>query len=129
MQQLTINYWRRTLEPVFGVVALRSMHEACPGKREEVSMEPIAPDLTALTATVGSAERAARAERLAHAVVERARQDSALADALRAWRQDALDAIRTGSGEVHNEVSGGRQQTVIQARDIHGDISLGNHGG
>ncbi|MEU5535664.1 hypothetical protein [Streptomyces sp. NPDC020362] len=86
-------------------------------------------ELTALAAAVGSAERAARAERLAQVLAERARQDPAFADALRAWRQDALDSARTGSGDVHSEVSGGRQQTVIQARDINGDINLGNHGG
>ncbi|MFI2207210.1 hypothetical protein ACH47Z_42390 [Streptomyces sp. NPDC020192] len=86
-------------------------------------------ELTALAAAVGSAERTARAEQLAQALAERARQDPAFADALRIWRQDALDAVRTGSGDVHNEISGGRQQTVILARDIHGDINLDNHGG
>ncbi|WKX72179.1 hypothetical protein [Streptomyces sp. XD-27] len=86
-------------------------------------------ELTALAAAVGSVERVARAERLAQVLAEWARQDSAFADALRAWRQDAVDAMRTGPGDVHNEVSGGRQETVILARDIHGDINLGGHGG
>ncbi|MFF7749050.1 hypothetical protein ACFZCP_07285 [Streptomyces sp. NPDC007971] len=86
-------------------------------------------ELTALAAAVGSAERAALAERLAQVLAERAGRDSVFADALRAWRQDARDVVRTGSGDVHNEVSGGRQQTVIQARDVHGGINLGNHGG
>ncbi|MFG2500956.1 hypothetical protein ACGFSB_22430 [Streptomyces sp. NPDC048441] len=86
-------------------------------------------ELRALAAAVGSEERAARAERLVQVLAERARQDPVFADALREWRQNAIDVVRTGSGDVHNEISGGRQGTVIQARDIHGDINLGNHGG
>ncbi|WEO94264.1 hypothetical protein A6P39_009680 [Streptomyces sp. FXJ1.172] len=81
-------------------------------------------ELTALAEAPGDAQRAAE---LAGVLAHRARQDPAFAEALAAWRQaaEALEGARTGSGEVRNVVSGGTQNTVIQARDVHGSINLG----
>ncbi|MGW5939538.1 hypothetical protein ACWIG3_16165 [Streptomyces celluloflavus] len=85
------------------------------------------PELDALTAPADTAERTARAADLTRALAERARQDPAFADALGTWqRTPALATVRTtGSGDVHNTVSGGRQQTVIEGRDFNGDITIG----
>ncbi|MGW2649220.1 hypothetical protein ACWC2T_30945 [Streptomyces sp. NPDC001393] len=81
-------------------------------------------ELTALAEAPDSAERAAE---LAEALARRARQDPAFGQALTAWRQEAeaLEGTRTGSGDVHNTISGGTQSTVVQARDVHGSINLG----
>lgn len=70
-----------------------------------------------------------RARQLAEVLNRRAEQDPDFADALDIWRREAAD--RTGAtapapvGDVHNVISGGTQNTVIQARDIHGSINLG----
>ncbi|WLW53333.1 hypothetical protein [Streptomyces sp. YU58] len=70
-----------------------------------------------------------RARHLAELLNRRAAQDPDFADALERWRREADD--RTGNtapapaGDVHNVISGGTQNTVIQARDIHGSINLG----
>lgn len=80
-----------------------------------------------LTALVQAADSAERATELAEALALRARQDPAFAEALAAWRQEAevLEGTRTGTGDVHNAISGGTQGTVIMARDVHGSINLG----
>ncbi|WP_324785159.1 hypothetical protein [Streptomyces sp. H51] len=81
-------------------------------------------ELTALAEAPGSADRAAE---LADALALRARQDPAFAEALAAWRREAeaLEGVGTGAGDVHNEISGGTQGTVVQARDVHGSINFG----
>lgn len=80
-----------------------------------------------LTALVQAADSAERATELAEALALRARQDPAFAEALAAWRREAeaLEGTRTGTGDVHNTISGGTQGTVIMARDVHGSINLG----
>ncbi|MBU6530147.1 hypothetical protein ACFUIW_29365 [Streptomyces sp. NPDC057245] len=80
-----------------------------------------------LTALVQVADSTERARELAEALALRARQDPAFAEALAAWRReaDALEGTRSGAGDVHNTVSGGTQDTVIMARDVHGSINLG----
>ncbi|MEU6770570.1 hypothetical protein [Streptomyces sp. NPDC046759] len=81
-------------------------------------------ELTALAEAPDSAERAAE---LAGVLARRARQDPAFAQALAVWRREAeaLETTRTGTGDVHNTISGGTQSTVVQARDVHGSINLG----
>ncbi|MEV0785552.1 hypothetical protein AB0I52_21780 [Streptomyces sp. NPDC050423] len=85
------------------------------------------PELDALTAAPDTAQRTAWAADLIRILVERAGQDPVFADALRTWQEKpALATVRTtGSGDVHNTVSGGRQQTAIQGRDFNGDITIG----
>ncbi|MEV0636483.1 hypothetical protein AB0I77_16250 [Streptomyces sp. NPDC050619] len=80
-----------------------------------------------LTALAQEADSAQRATELAEALALRARQDPAFAEALAAWRREAeaLEGTRTGAGDVRNVISGGTQNTVIQARDVHGSINLG----
>ncbi|WAZ23089.1 hypothetical protein STRCI_004406 [Streptomyces cinnabarinus] len=76
-----------------------------------------------------SADDADRARELANVLALRAVQDPAFAQALESWRQkaEAWDAARpTGSGGVHNEISGGDfKGPVIQARDINGPLNFG----
>ncbi|MCX5238192.1 hypothetical protein OG824_23655 [Streptomyces prunicolor] len=81
-------------------------------------------ELTALAQSAGSTERATE---LARVLALRARQDPAFAEALAAWRREAeaLEGTRTGAGDVRNTISGGTQNTVVQARDIHGSIHFG----
>ncbi|MER6070853.1 hypothetical protein ACFYZB_28695 [Streptomyces sp. NPDC001852] len=81
-------------------------------------------ELTALAEAPDNPERAAE---LAEVLARRARQDPAFAQALAAWRREAeaLEGTRTGTGDVHNTISGGTQNTVVQARDVHGSINLG----
>ncbi|MBC2877647.1 MULTISPECIES: hypothetical protein [Streptomyces] len=82
-----------------------------------------------LTALAEAPDDAARAAELAEALALRARQDPAFAQALADWRRqaEALEGTtRTGSGNVHNSVSGGTQNTVIQARDVSGGIRPGS---
>ncbi|WP_414166444.1 hypothetical protein ACMATS_00665 [Streptoverticillium reticulum] len=81
-------------------------------------------ELTALAEAPGNEKRATE---LAAVLALRARQDPAFAQALAAWRREAeaLEGPRTGAGDVHNEVSGGTQNTVVQMRDVHGSITFG----
>lgn len=72
-----------------------------------------------------------RARQLSEVLALRARQDPAFAQALAAWRQEAeaLAPTGVGSGDVHNEISGGTVHgNVVLARDIHGSIHFGNQG-
>ncbi|PTH87553.1 hypothetical protein C9J60_11480 [Streptomyces sp. A244] len=66
-----------------------------------------------------------RAGRLAALLNDRAGQDPDFAAALEIWRRRADAEVSSPSGDVHNEISGGTQTTVIQGRDIHGDITIG----
>ncbi|WP_415949069.1 hypothetical protein [Streptomyces sp. KLOTTS4A1] len=77
-----------------------------------------------LMAFEGAPEDADRARELVVALRLRARQDPEFAEELAAWGTTA-PRVRTGSGDVHNEISGGTQETVIQARDINGTIDFG----
>jgi hypothetical protein len=80
-----------------------------------------------LVALADAADDAERAAELARTLSLRAQQDPAFAEALAAWRREAeaLEGTRTGTGNVGNTVSGGRQDTVIQMRDMHGDMNIG----
>nr|WP_231905738.1 hypothetical protein [Streptomyces davaonensis] len=85
-----------------------------------------------LVALGRSADDADRARELANVLALRAAQDPAFAQALESWRQEAeaWDGARparpTGSGDVHNEISGGDfKGPVIQARDINGPLNFG----
>lgn len=55
-----------------------------------------------------------RAGQLAALLYERARQDPDFAAALEIWRRRAEAEVGSRSGDVHNEISGGTQGTVIQ---------------
>ncbi|MYS91900.1 MULTISPECIES: hypothetical protein [Streptomyces] len=66
-----------------------------------------------------------RAGQLAALLNARARQDPDFAAALEVWRRRADAEAGSRSGDVHNEISGGTQGTVIQGRDIHGNITFG----
>lgn len=82
-----------------------------------------------LTALDEATDDERRARELAEALALRAHQDLAFAQALAAWRREAeaLELTPTGSGDVHNEISGGTVHgNVVQARDIHGSIHRGN---
>lgn len=80
-------------------------------------------ELTELEGEPGSVERS---RRLVEVLMLRAEQDPDFARALREWRRDADACERqAGVGEVHNSVSGGRQQNVIQVGEINGSINLG----
>ncbi|WP_328431887.1 hypothetical protein OHB10_21895 [Streptomyces sp. NBC_01597] len=80
-----------------------------------------------LAALAEAADSAERARLLAAALVLRAEHDTAFAQALAEWRRKAEPLVGpwTGAGDVHNEISGGTQETVIMTRDIHGSINLG----
>jgi hypothetical protein len=60
-------------------------------------------------------------------LIEEGRRDEDFAAALRAWAERHEAVARSGSGDVNNTISGNAQVsgTVIQARDISGDIRLG----
>ncbi|GGX34602.1 hypothetical protein [Streptomyces lomondensis] len=66
-----------------------------------------------------------RAGQLAALLNERAGQDPDFAAALEIWRRRADAEVAARSGDVHNEISGGTQGTVIQGRDFHGGITFG----
>ncbi|MYU25992.1 hypothetical protein [Streptomyces sp. SID8352] len=80
-------------------------------------------ELAELEREPGSVERG---RRLAAVLTLRAERDPEFARALREWRR-AADACErgAGAGEVHNSVSGGRQQNVIQTGEVNGSIHLG----
>ncbi|MBT2675276.1 hypothetical protein J7E95_31640 [Streptomyces sp. ISL-14] len=82
-------------------------------------------ELTALDAAADDGERA---RELAEVLARRAGQDPAFAQALETWRHraEAWDDGLTGTGDVHNEISGGTfQGPVVQARDINGPLTFG----
>lgn len=60
-------------------------------------------------------------------LIEEGDRDRDFAAALLAWAERHEAAGRSGSGDVTNTISGNAQVrgTVIQARDISGDINLG----
>ncbi|MCA6091012.1 hypothetical protein LE181_02335 [Streptomyces sp. SCA3-4] len=69
-----------------------------------------------------------RAWEPAEALAERGRQDPVFARALETWRRgaEALPELRTGTGEVRDEISGGTfQGATVQARDINGPLNPG----
>ncbi|MFD7135302.1 hypothetical protein [Streptomyces sp. NPDC059894] len=81
-----------------------------------------------LAALDEASDDAARARELAGTLALRARQDPAFARALETWRHEAeaLPELRTGAGDVSNEISGGTfHGTVVQARDINGPLHFG----
>ncbi|WP_257004030.1 hypothetical protein [Streptomyces sp. SA15] len=80
-----------------------------------------------MTVLVDTANTAERARELAGALMVRAQQNPAFAQALESWGREveALGDAVTGAGEVTNTISGGTQNTVVQARDIRGSINLG----
>ncbi|MBO2446916.1 hypothetical protein J4573_07425 [Actinomadura barringtoniae] len=65
-------------------------------------------------------------ESLAQAVVAMSERDPELAQGLRAWIAEAEQPASTGN--VTNTISGNAKVTgsVIQGRDFHGNINLGN---
>lgn len=68
-----------------------------------------------------------RARELSRALAERAEEDPGFARELAAWRRDAeaRGGTGTGDGDVHNVISGGTQTTVVQTRDVHGNLHFG----
>jgi hypothetical protein len=78
-------------------------------------------ELTALAEEPGSAEHA---RGLAAALAARAERDPGFAQRLEAWRQEAK-AVRTGAGDVSNELSGTAHGPVIMGRDFSGPVNLG----
>lgn len=95
-------------------------HQEAPGGEGELE--------TFLGTPENSAERDRRARELAEVLTLRARQDPDFAKALTIWQRDAEQATgpRTGTGDVHNENSGGTVHgNLLQARDINGPITFG----
>ncbi|MFD9034013.1 hypothetical protein ACFVZW_23150 [Streptomyces sp. NPDC059567] len=81
-------------------------------------------ELTALDEDTGNARRA---HELAEALLLRARQDPAFAEALALWREEAervQGGDARGGGDTRQEISGGTQKNVVIARDVHGPINL-----
>ena len=85
-----------------------------------------------LTALDESADDTERARELANVLALRAAQDPAFAQALDIWRgeaetaRDRAAARPTGSGDTHNEITGGDfKGPVIQVRDINGPLDFG----
>ncbi|WP_031510622.1 hypothetical protein [Streptomyces megasporus] len=71
------------------------------------------------------AESEERARALARALALRAAHDDAFRADLAAWRSTAGEAVAgTGAGDVHNEITGGTQGTVVMGRDFHGPITF-----
>lgn len=73
--------------------------------------------------TSGARPRAEDVEALAAALAADAQRDHDAHAALRAWVGDATATLDRG-GDVRNVVHGDVHGTVIQARDIHGDITF-----
>ncbi|MCX4834440.1 hypothetical protein OG746_37615 [Streptomyces sp. NBC_01016] len=71
----------------------------------------------------GEPGRLERAQELAAALTSRAAQDSEFARLLEAWRQDARP-MRTGAGDVRNEISGTVHGRVVTGRDFNGPVTL-----
>ncbi|MET9149765.1 hypothetical protein ABZX82_00580 [Streptomyces griseoflavus] len=85
--------------------------------------EPV-PALRELEALEGSPRDTGRAQALAEVLQRRAAHDPDFARSLAAWLEEAK-AVSTGSGDVHNTVSGGSQGNVLQVRDLHGSVTFG----
>ncbi|WP_097866957.1 hypothetical protein [Streptomyces sp. rh34] len=64
-----------------------------------------------------------RARSLAEALRERAEQDPTFAAALAGLREQGERAHRT-PGAARFEISGGTQHSVVQAQNMHGDITF-----
>ena len=78
-------------------------------------------ELAALEENPGDTDRA---RALGMVLTARADADTAFRTALESWVEQAR-LIRTGDGEVHNEISGGAQYgPVVQARDISGGLTF-----
>ncbi|MFF3328830.1 hypothetical protein ACFYWX_04595 [Streptomyces sp. NPDC002888] len=98
--------------------------------RELVRRRPASGERTGegeLTALDEASDDTVRARELAGVLALRAQQDPAFAQALEAWRRaaEAVNRGRTGSGDVHNKISGSTfHGTVVQARDINGSLYL-----
>ncbi|MFE6894834.1 hypothetical protein [Streptomyces sp. NPDC057694] len=78
-------------------------------------------ELTALTDEPGRREHA---QALAAALASRAEQDPEFARLLEAWRQEH-GTLRTGAGDVRNDISGTVHGPVVTGRDFNGPITLG----
>ncbi|WP_328872821.1 hypothetical protein OHT76_23445 [Streptomyces sp. NBC_00287] len=81
-----------------------------------------------LVALGEAADDSERAHELANVLALRAAQDPAFAQALESWRQEAeaWDRAPTGSGDVHNEITGGDfKGPVFQGRDFNGPMNFG----
>ena len=87
------------------------------------SGEPV-PALRELEALEGSPRDTGRAQALAEVLQRRAVHDPDFARSLTTWLEEAK-AVPTGSGDVHNTVSGGSQGNVLQVRDLHGSVTFG----
>ncbi|WTB82222.1 hypothetical protein OIE99_13150 [Streptomyces cellulosae] len=87
------------------------------------SEEPI-PAVRELEALEGHPQDTGRAQALADVLQRRAAHDPEFARSLTAWLDEAK-AVSTGSGDVHNTVSGGSQGNVLQVRDLHGSVTFG----
>ncbi|MEU3093254.1 hypothetical protein ABZ690_00105 [Streptomyces sp. NPDC006967] len=85
--------------------------------------EPV-PALRELEALEGSPRDPDRAQALAEVLQHRAAHDPDFARSLTAWLEEAK-AVSTGSGDVHNTVSGGSQGNVLQVRDLYGSVTFG----
>lgn len=78
----------------------------------------------ALTAAPDDAERAGR---LAAVLAARAGGDPEFERAVLVWLTSARQVLRIREvrGDVHNTVGGGRQDNVVQTRDVSGGITFG----
>ena len=84
------------------------------------SANAVSPGEAELTALERSPSDAARAQALSTALAVRAALDTEFRSVLEGWWQQAK-LVRTGEGEVHNQISGGTiHGSVVQGRDFSG---------
>jgi hypothetical protein len=91
--------------------------------RRKLAASPGSPDvlLSAQTHPTSAAHRTVLAEALADAMAD----DPHFAEQLAAaWRHVQEGHTATSDGTVHNVVSGDIDGSLVQARDIHGNVSL-----
>ncbi|MDX2828750.1 hypothetical protein PV416_48840 [Streptomyces ipomoeae] len=105
--------------------ALRALVRRNPGPEAEPDPTPGTGE-NEVTALARETDSEHRARELARVLEARARQDPDFARALDSWRRTAERAAApvTGPGDVHQEISGGTQGTVIMARDIQGSLHI-----
>jgi hypothetical protein len=83
----------------------------------EGSETELASGVGELVALEQAPHQPARAHALSTALTVRATLDPEFAASLNVWAEQAR-LVRTGEGDVHNSISGGVQNTVVQGRDF-----------
>ncbi|MFD4955252.1 hypothetical protein [Streptomyces sp. NPDC058451] len=87
---------------------------------EPDSLTTVSSGLTELVGLQQDPADLVRAQALSTALADRAALDPAFGAGLRQWHEQAR-LVRTGDGEIHNEISGGTfNGPVLQGRDFSG---------